>query len=331
MKDIARDIGVSITTISRVLHNKGEIGQATREKVLKSAESLGYRSNLLVDGMRTGRTKTIGVMIPCDEGFFTEIIKGIHNSLIQKDYVPILLWPDHTGKSEREQIHRLIEQRVEGIIIRPIEDEAQKDYFMEIFDRGIPVVTVDRNLPYVEFNFVASDDYTGSSLATEHLISLGHKNIAHLKGPQFASPARIRKKGFEDTIAKYPGVVGTVSENELFYYDLSKASTFLEKNPQITAVFAANDLAAAAVCDAAGGLGLKIPDNLSVIGYGNLPLGQWKYPAISTVNQFPCEIGRSAVQLLFKQIEGKIEKKAVETILTKAELIIRQSTAKTHK
>lgn len=329
LKNIADDTGFSITTISRVLQKKGEIGLETRKKVLASAEKLGYRPNLLINGMRTGKTKTIGVIMPVDEGFFSDIIRGIHDSLIQKDYVPILIWPSSDGNNEKEQIHRLIEHRVEGIIIRPMEDEAKKDHFNEIYERGIPVVTVDRQLTYVDFDYVGSDDYLGASMATRLLISLGHKRIGHLQGPQFASPAKLRRKGFEDSVAKSRGVSGIVSENELFTYDVSEASDFLRKNPDVTAVFAANDLAAASVFAAATGLGLKIPQDLSVIGYGNLTFGQWMNPSISTVNQFPYEIGENAVELLFKQISKKTEKKKLRTLLTKPELIVRQSTTKT--
>ncbi|MFZ2655231.1 MAG: LacI family DNA-binding transcriptional regulator [Victivallales bacterium] len=323
LKEISNETGFSVPTVSRVLRGKGEIGQKTREKILATAERLGYRSNLLVSGMRTGITKTIGVIIPIDEGFFSDIIRGIHDSLIEKDYVPILVW----SRDERGQIARLIEHRVEGMIINPIEDEAGKDYFKEIYDREIPVVTVDRNLPHVDFSFSASDDYLGASMATEHLISLGHKKIAHLKGPQYASPAQMRRKGFEDTIAKHPDVSGRVSEEDACTFNLAAAASFLKRNPDITAVLAFNDLAAAAVCDAAAGLDLKVPDDLSVIGYGNLPLGLWKRPQMSTINQFPYMIGQNAVELLFDQIIRKEEGSTARTILTKPELIVRQSTA----
>lgn len=329
LKDIANQAEVSITTVSRALQGKGEIGRKTREKILRTADELGYRSNLLISGMRTGKTKTIGVMIPNGESYFSQIISAIHDKLIEKDYVPILIWPDHLGKNEKEQIHRLIEHRVEGIIIRPVEDFAQKDYFTEIFERGVPVVTVDRQLSYVDFPFVGSNDYHGAVLATRKLIALGHKKIGHFQGPQFTSPGRERRKGFEDVLAENPEVSGVISEAESFGGDKNLAIKFLKQHPDITAVFAANDNVAVALSHAAGSLRIPVPEQLSIIGYGNLTIGEVFLPSISTVDQFPKQIGEKAVEMLFKQINREGLDERDSKILIEPQIVIRDSVKKT--
>jgi LacI family transcriptional regulator len=328
LKDVAERSGVSITTVSRVLSGKGVIGDATREKILKVANELGYRSNLLISGMRNGHTKTIGVIVPNGDHFFSGIYSGVHDSLIAKDYCPIHIWQDRKGENELAQIHRLIDRRVEGMIIRPVEDDADKTYFQEIYDRRVPVVLVNRRLANIDFPFVGSDDVLGARIATEHLMDLGHRRIAHFQGPQYASPARMRKRGFEKAVAERSGATGIIPDIEDFSYNLDSAKKFLSEIDGATAVFAGNDYTALALMRAAEDIGVVVPDDLSIVGYGDIYGRASGFPLLTTVNQFPEMIGETAVDMLFKQINGEKLSKKERIRLLPPELLIGESSMK---
>ncbi|MFG0248745.1 MAG: LacI family DNA-binding transcriptional regulator, partial [Phycisphaeraceae bacterium JB051] len=154
LKQIAAQTNVSIATVSKVLSGREDVSDKTRQRILKVAKDMNYRPNLLVRGIQTGRTNTIGLMVPVgNDAFFSNIVAGVHKHLQQENYVPILLWasrmPDNqwSSRTELELIHQLVDRRVDGLIIRPIEDSASDDYLHEIHDHRLPLFAVDRALP----------------------------------------------------------------------------------------------------------------------------------------------------------------------------------------
>lgn len=326
LKDIASETGVSVSTVSRVIKEKGEIAAETRERVMEAARKLGYHSNKLIEGMKTGKTRTVGVLISIGDHFFSQIVQGIHNGLTTKGYLPIVVWPKGDGSNEQALIHRLLEQRVEGIIMRPLQDWADTNYFNDVIERGLPIVTVNRKL-HAKVDFIGTDDYKGGWLAADHLLRQGHRHIVHFQGPQYASPAILRKQGFAHRMAESSDAthyyIGDAAE---YLPESDQVLQFLKDNPQITAMTCFNDYCAAAVFDAAHTLGIRIPEDLAVIGFGALPFGDHLRPQLTTLDQRPFEIGARAVAMLFDQLKQDSRQKEPQEVRIEPELILRGST-----
>ncbi len=195
-RDIAREAGVSRVTVSLVLSGKDQTSQETRQRVLAAAEKLRYRPNLLVQGMRTGRTGSIGVIVPAGLFFQGVIAHGIHDEIIDADFVPIqlLIGPRVGGKnSELEQIHRLTDRRVDGMIVWPVDEAVTDVTFSEICSRQIPLVTIDRETTSPA-DHVGTDEELGGRLVAEHLLSLGHRRMLHLTYPIRPGPLPLAQR-----------------------------------------------------------------------------------------------------------------------------------------
>ena len=206
-KRIAEEAGVSIMTVSRVLRGKEDVAEATRERVLEVAGKYGYRPNLLVRGIQTGKTGTIGVLLPPFPSY-DELLSGIHDELVQADHVPINIWSasDAVDQSidahEVTQIHRLLDRRVDGVILKPVDEAVSDDYLREVWERGIPLVVVDRELPRTHADFVGTDDLEGGRIVARHLLGLGHRRLAQFLLGDSISTYALRCRGFGDCVAE---------------------------------------------------------------------------------------------------------------------------------
>ena len=323
LKDIAQETGVSISTVSRVIKKKGELSPATRDKVLNAAKKLGYHSNLLIDGIKTGKTRTIGVCGKISDQYLIRIVCGIHDELDKRDYAMNLVSTTPDGSNELKCIHRLMQHRVEGVIIRTSRDFAGNEYFQEVIDSGIPLVTIDRDLPNASVNFVGSDDLYGARLATEHLIAKGHQVIGHIPGPQYTSTGRLRKDGFLSTVGEHKNVKGIISAHESFLDDsYEETEKFILDNPDMTAIFTANDNVAISVYKVMAKLGKRIPDDISIIAFSDV-YATAMVPEMTSIEQSPYEVGKAAVKLIFKILED--DKRRPESICIKPILVERNS------
>src|SRR5215217_6812428 len=182
-QDIAREANVSRVTVSLVLAGKDQTSEETRKRVMEVAQRLRYRPNLLVQGMQTGRTYAVGVIMPASMHFHGQVARGVHDELVANDFVPIQLWADPsedlTKATELEQIHRLVDRRVDGVIIWPADVSVPDVHFREIWQRQIPLVTVDRETT-THADHVGTNEEIGGKLAADHLLALGHRNVAHV-------------------------------------------------------------------------------------------------------------------------------------------------------
>ena len=328
LKDIAQETGVSVSTVSRVIKKKGEIADETRQRVLLAAKRLGYHDNRLIEGMRTGRTRTIGVMVPIDDYFFNRVVQGIHFQLRQRGYLPILAWANNEIDDEQTTMHRLIEQRVEGIIMMPSYDLADTDYFLEVIERGLPIVTVDRRTK-AAIDFVGTDDYLGGKMSAEHLYRLGHRCFGYYQGPLFASPAILRRQGFCDYLAGCADAeVHLTGEGKWDKNNLDDLTDFFRGHPAITAAAAFNDNYATQLCDAVRALGRLVPDDVAVVGFGNLPSGWYTRPALTTLDQQPGLLAETAVERLFSMIEHGSDSATPQDIRIPPRLAVNGSTRK---
>lgn len=308
LQKIADASGVSVSTVSRVLLKRSNVSPTTRDRVVEVAKQMRYRPNMLVRGMQTGHTGTVGVMMQIRDAFYARVYEGIHDTLVAEDQVPILVWSQcasgtetHGGTGELDQIHRLVDRRVDGVILVPVEDAASDEYLHEIWDRNIPLIAVDRALPHSKADFVGNDDRQIGRLAAEHLLGLGHRRLGHLAGALFTSPGRDRREGFTQAVSELDNASCVVIEEPDFVSGQQAALDMLQRPDRPTAIFAANDHLALGIFDAAANLGLRIPHDLSVIGCGDFIFGRSLRPALTTIDQRPNVIGRHAASLLLKR------------------------------
>lgn len=311
--DIGREAGVSFSTVSRVLRDrKDRIPEDTRRKVMAAATRLGYRRNLLIRGIQTGRSMNIGVVIPSTGSYYSQIVHGIHDEFRTHQYCILLAWnPEDTSEPdsalERDLIHSLVDRRVDGIILRPTHFGVSDVYFSEVLQRRIPMVTVDRPLPGVRCDFAGTDDEAGARIATRHLIEAGHRRLLHLSVVSVFAPAMLRRRGFEETCAGIPGVEShtvVIEQDGNHMLAVEQVLKVLAGPSRPTGLFLANDHLAPAVYQAAKALGLRIPGDLSVIGFGNIEKGEFADPPLTSVDQHPYQMGRSAAQMILSRVRS---------------------------
>jgi LacI family transcriptional regulator, galactose operon repressor len=336
-KRIAEQAGVSQSTVSLVLSGRRVNSDETSRRVMQAAERLKYRPNLLVRGIQTGNTRMIGVMMPPFEFYWSEVLYGIHDVLTAADHVPITLWTVHTGPSPRrrygpggnelDQIHRLVDRRVDGVILWPSFAQLFVEHIHEFSSRNLPVVTIDHQLP-PEFNsdFVGSDEASGGRMVAEHLYSLGHRRIGHLAGPRVATWALARRQAFEDAINEMPGASVLTLEAPAGETNLGVgvAREMLSRPDRPTAVFAASDLYAKVLYRAARDLGLNIPGDVAVVGFSDADFAVEMSPPLTTVRQPAYEIGRRAAEVVLGRSTGSIRDRGRHEELP-VSLIVRES------
>jgi LacI family transcriptional regulator len=319
-KRIAEQAGVSQSTVSLVLSGRRGNSDQTSKRVLQAAEKLKYRPNLLVQGIQTGKTKTIGVMMPPFDFYWAEVLYGIHDVLTAEDHVPITLWTVYTGPNPRRrdgssgacdelsQIHRLVDRRVDGVILWPSFAQTFVDHVHEFSSRNLPLVTIDHQLP-PEFNsdYVGSDEASGGRMVAEHLYALGHRRIGHLAAPSVATWALARRRAFESALARMPGTSVVTREATAGGTDLGivPARELLSLADRPTAIFAASDLYAKTVYRAARELNINIPDDLTVVGFSDDDFALEMSPPLTTVRQPAYEIGRRAAEVVLDRSLGR--------------------------
>jgi DNA-binding LacI/PurR family transcriptional regulator len=335
LRKVAEEAEVSIATVSRVLNNTGgtAYSPATAERVRRAANRLGYRPNLLMRGVAGRSTRTIGVLIPAGGDFYSQVVEGIHDRLAESDYAMILGWnkediaaPD--SEAERKYVHRLVDRRVDGVILRPTHDSVSDLYFQEVWERGISMVAVDRAIPGVHCDFAGTDDLAVGRMAAEYLLSLGHRRLGHLAGPSSVSTARDRRKGFEEAVAAFGSGARCVAvEAPDFRGAREEALRLLRTDPRPTAIFGANDEMAETLYAAAATLGLKIPRDVAAIGCGNLVPGRYLQPALTTFDQKPYRIGQEAARLMLERIRDNRDGSKPREVRVLPERVARGSTA----
>ena len=331
LKQIAQESQVSIGTVSRVLRGEAQVSAETELRVQEAAQRLRYRPNLLVRGIQTGKTQTIGVLLYMTEEFYLHILRGISDELSVFNHVSIVLAAGNMesgmGPSELEQIHHLIDRRVDGVILTPVVDAVSDRYLHEVWEQEIPLVTVTRELPHTHADFVGTDDEDGARRVAEHLLALGHRRLAHIGGPQNTTSALRRRAGFENAIAKVAGASAVFLADATYRDASQQARQILALQPRPTAIFCANDLQAESVYQAARESGVRIPDQLSVVGFSDSHTARWMTPALTSVNQNPYQIGREAARLILERSHNQISAAEPVKRALPAELVIRQSTA----
>lgn len=301
--DVARVAGVSVATVSKVINERYGVAAATSAKVQQVIDDLGYESSLVARSLRSHRTNVIGILVAEFEPFSTEILKGVSSAIAGTGYE--LLAYSGGGRAgsevgwEKRYLSRLSGTLIDGaLLVTPTVVDV----------RGIvPVVAIDPHTGPSDLPTVDSDNLAGAIAATEHLIGLGHRRIAFLGGRVDLESARLREQGYRTAMARAglpldPALVANGGYRRESAH--APAVELLRLADRPTAVFAANDLSALGVLDAARGLGLRVPDDLSVVGFDNVPEAALVDPALTTVNQPIQRMGAEAIALLTRLMDG---------------------------
>ncbi len=311
MKDIARDLGVSVVTVSKVLRNHSDISQETRQRVLKRMKELNYRPNLAARALITGKTFTIGLIVPdLLHPFFAQVAKALSGVFRKQGYSLILSSSEEDPELEKQELDVLLARRVDAILIASAQWTVES--FRQIEDQQIPYVLIDRHFVGLAANFVGVDDEAAGALATEHLIAQGCRRIAHIRGPE-VSTAIGRAEGYRRTLAQHditplPGYVISVGaygdeRGEAGGYEAAK--TLLALDPRPDGIFCYNDPTAMGVMRAILDHGLQIPQDVAVVGCGNVLYSDFLRVSLTTIDQDSQSIGERAAELALALIDAK--------------------------
>jgi LacI family transcriptional regulator len=327
MRDVAEHAGVSVTTVSHVVNNTRTVNPDTRSRVEEAMRVLGYQPNVVARSLRMGKTHTIGIILPDSANpYFAEVVRGIEDTSFSHGYSVILCNSDNDLEKERLYTNVLLEKQVAGIIFVAAGLSGENIHHLQ--DRGIPLVLVDRRVPDVEADYVLTDNQGGGRLATRHLIDRGHRAIACIAGPEGVKLSSDRIAGYRQAlddagIAIQPQLI---LEGDFQYQSGYNAAQGLFGNQSApTAIFACNDLMAIGVYRFAHEKGLRIPEQLSIVGFDDIRLAAYSQPPLTTIRQSKHTMGSSAAKLLLERMTQRDLAPRLEVLET--QLIIRQSTA----
>ena len=312
LEDIAKETGFSISTVSRVLSNSNyPVAEQIREKVVRAAETMGYEPNIAARSLRTDRTKTIGIIVDDLLSPFTPpIVRGIQDYLNETGFLSLIVNSDWDPNQEQAAIKTLLSRPVDGIIFVEYSHQTTSDALER---SNKPRVFVHRLFGSPIKNSVVPDDHYGASLATEHLIGLGHDRIGYINGPENWHTCRARLRGYQDTLANHnlPFDESLIQPGDWeMDSGYAAAQNFLKQEEPPTAIFAANDSMALGAIYAIQDAGLRIPEDIAVVGYDNRNFTTTVRPRITTVSMPVIEMGGVAAELLLKQIaEGRRRRK----------------------
>ena len=329
IKDIARTLGISASTVSRALKDHPDISPETKEQVKSFAQKVNYRPNALALGLRNSKTNTIGVIIPeIVHHFFSSVISGIEDVAYGKGYNVMICQTNESYQREVIDVQALIDNRVDGILISMSKNTLDHEHFQHILDNGIPLLFFDRVCESIESHRVIADDFQGARIATGHLIDKGCRRILHLAGPSHLLIGKNRKEGYIMALKERDLLV----DESLIYKCDTREDVFLNGDKilslaaDIDGVFTVNDSTAIAVMQLLQRNGYRIPQDIAVIGFGDGPNATIAYPSLSTVEQKGYEIGQEAMRMLSVQIETGLVEVAFETRIFTPVLHPREST-----
>jgi LacI family transcriptional regulator len=332
MKDIAQELGISIGTVSKVLRDHPDISPETRERVRARMREVDYRPNLTARALVTGRTHTIGLVVPdLVHPFFGEVAGGLSKLLRKQGYSLIIASSDEDLELENRAIDQLLARRVDALILAS--SQSDSEFYLNIEKRNTPFILIDRRPKGAKVNFVGGNDEKIGRMATGHLIEMGCRRIAHIGGPGI-STAVGRLRGYRQALERHglpfdPAYVisreHADEDSDASGYEAMKVLLAGKLPPD--GVFCYNDPTAMGAMQAAIETGTRIPQDIAFIGSGNVRYAKFLRVPLSTIDQQSREIGERAARLAFKLIESKTQP-VPSTILLAPQLIVRESSAR---
>lgn len=331
IREVAKIAGVSVTTVSHVINQTRFVAEETEKRVLAAMQELNYRPNTLARSLRRGETHTLGLIVPDSANpFFAEVARLMEEEAFRASYSIILCNSDNDLEKERRYTEVLINKQVDGIIFMACGDDIQS--LQELVERKMPAIIVDRLLNQIEVDSVVCDNFQGGYLATKHLLSKGHHKIAIIRGPSNITPSGKRFDGYLQALQEYgisanPSYIKSGDFHPSSGYQATRELLSLPERPD--SIFACNDLMAIGVLRAAFEANLRIPEDLSIIGYDNIELATFTQPSITTIAQPIHNLAERAIQLLLHRINNPCSPSIRETLSN--QLVIRETTRNTHE
>ena len=309
LKDIARILELSPSTVSRALKDHPDINEETKRLVKTFAEKVNYRPNALALSLRRQKTNTIGLIIPeIVHHFFSSVISGIEDLAYGEGYNVMICQSNENYQREVIDTQALIDHRVDGILVSISKTTKDFSHLKMAHENGIPMVFFDRICEDILTDRVITDDFKGAHIATSHLIDRGCRNILHLAAPQHLIIGSQRKEGYikalQDTNIPVDEDLIVKCDTREYVASLREHLLKLIQEKKVTGIFAVNDSTAIAAMQMLQSAGYKIPDDIKVIGFGDGPNAEIACPPLTTVEQKGYETGREAMRLLLQRLEN---------------------------
>lgn len=338
IKDIAKALGLSTSTVSRALRDSYEISPETKQLVLDYARQINYRPNPIALSLKERRSRSIGVIVSeIANSFFSQIINGIESVAYSKGYNVIISQTRESYEREVINMDFLSSRSVDGFLISVSTETKDFTHITDLFDRGLPIVFVDRMVASVDTHKVVADNFKGAYDATTHLIKNGYKRIAHLANSEYLSITKERVAGFRQALADanmefHECYLQHCLHGGMIYDEVDTAmNTFMALKKKPDAIFASADKLTTNSMRYCRAKDIVIPDDLAMVGFSNLDLTELLSPSLSVVRQPAFEMGAVSAELLIKTIESKRPLTEFETRVIPAELFIRESSGRKKK
>jgi LacI family transcriptional regulator len=333
IKDIAKELNISVSTVSRALKDYPGISKKTKDKVKKLAEELNYRPNAVALSLRKNKSFTIGVIVPeIVHFFFSTVISGIEEVAFKHGYNVVLCQTNEKFSREITSVQTLLDNRIDGLLVSFSKETVDFSHFADLLNKNFPVVFFDRTPDIPNSVSVIVDDHEGAYQAVQHLIAQGFQKICHYLGPQNLPISQKRLQGYRDALADagLQVVEDWIVECPIGSLEESMGITqkiFKDKNNCPDAIFASNDIAAAGAIQSLKKIGFSIPDEIGVVGFSNWQFSEMMEPPLSSVAQPGFLMGEKATELLLEIIDEKPQLTTMPSKIEvlKTELIIRNS------
>jgi len=324
IKDIAKELGVSYSSVSRALNGKEGVSEATKQKIIKAAERAGYQPNDLARGLVNKISKTVGVIIPdINNPFFGEIVTGIIEAANENEYNVFLCTSNWDMDTEKANFSALRQKRVDGVIMKTVGQTARYN------DVRFPLMLIESDVDLEWHQSIEIDNVLGGYIAVKHLFDCGYRNPAVILGKEDMFASRERLKGAKQALAEFSA---SIEEDNIIIGSFSieggrvAAKQLFEKNRQIDAVFAMNDLIGMGVLHYCSEAGIRVPDEVGVVGFDNIIYAGFPQIELTTVHQPKHELGRLLFETILEEIRSEKTTKVVKKVSLNPELKIRKTT-----
>lgn len=327
IKDIAKELGLSATAVSRALNNRGGISEETRQKVIEVAKKLNYKPNIVAKSLKLNKTKTIGVVVAdSSQYFFAKVIKGIENTATKEGYNIILCNTDSDAEKEKKAINVLINKRIDGIVLAS-SMLTKTEHIRYLNDTGVPYIFLIRRSEYEGADYVVNDNVLGAYLMTSYLLRAGEGKIHFLNMTEGSPSSKDRLDGYLKALEEK----GMTCDPSLIHYMKPEVEDgyavmrqILDKGEKVETVFCGCDVISVGAMEAIFERGYRIPEDIRVAGYDDIDFSAYLRTPLTTVSQPKYTIGSLGVETLLNKIRNKTEE--VQHVILKPSLVIRQST-----